>query len=73
MGRFPINEISKTLGFKILIIVILGLLLLIPMGFINSVVRDRIRYQKEAVSFYNRTCGRQRRYTGDSCCYTLYD
>lgn len=50
MGRFPINEISKTLGFKILIIVILGLLLLIPMGFINSVVRDRIRYQKEAVS-----------------------
>lgn len=45
-----INEITKTLGFKILIIVILGLLLLIPMSFINSVVRDRINYQREAVS-----------------------
>ena len=45
-----INEITKTLGFKILIIVILGLLLLIPMSFINGVVRDRIRYQNEAVS-----------------------
>ncbi|KLI20595.1 cell envelope integrity protein CreD [Brachyspira hyodysenteriae] len=44
------NEITKTLGFKILIIVILGLLLLIPMSFINSVVRDRISYQREAVS-----------------------
>lgn len=44
------NEITKTLGFKILIIVILGLLLLIPMSFINSVVRDRVRYQSEAVS-----------------------
>lgn len=40
------NEITKTLGFKILIIVILGLLLLIPMSFINSVVRDRISYQR---------------------------
>ena len=45
-----INDIAKTLGFKILIIVILGLLLLIPMSFINGVVRDRIRYQDEAVS-----------------------
>ncbi|WP_300368333.1 cell envelope integrity protein CreD [Brachyspira sp.] len=45
-----INDITKTLGFKILIIVILGLLLLIPMAFINSVVRDRINYQREAVS-----------------------
>ena len=44
------NEITKTLGFKILIIVILGLLLLIPMAFINGVVKDRIRYQNEAVS-----------------------
>lgn len=45
-----INPITKTLGFKILIIVILGLLLLIPMAFINSVVKDRMRYQREAVS-----------------------
>lgn len=41
-----INEVTKTLGFKIIIIVVLGLLLLIPMTFINSVVKDRIRYQK---------------------------
>ena len=45
-----INEITRTLGFKILIIVILGLLLLIPMSFINSVVKDRISYKSEAVS-----------------------
>ncbi|MEI0612099.1 cell envelope integrity protein CreD [Brachyspira pilosicoli] len=45
-----INEVTKTLGFKIIIIVVLGLLLLIPMTFINSVVRDRIRYQNEAIS-----------------------
>lgn len=45
-----INEVTKTLGFKIIIIVVLGLLLLIPMTFINSVVKDRIRYQNEAIS-----------------------
>ena len=45
-----INEVTKTLGFKIIIIIVLGLLLLIPMTFINSVVRDRIRYQNEAIS-----------------------
>ncbi|MEI0530141.1 cell envelope integrity protein CreD [Brachyspira pilosicoli] len=45
-----LNEVTKTLGFKIIIIVVLGLLLLIPMTFINSVVRDRIRYQNEAIS-----------------------
>lgn len=45
-----INEVTKTLGFKIIIIVVLGFLLLIPMTFINSVVKDRIRYQNEAIS-----------------------
>lgn len=45
-----INEVTKTLVFKIIIIVVLGLLLLIPMTFINSVVKDRIRYQNEAIS-----------------------
>lgn len=45
-----INEVTKTLGFKIIIIMVLGLLLLIPMTFINSVVKDRIRYQNEAIS-----------------------
>lgn len=45
-----INEVTKTLGFKIIIIVVLGLLLLIPMTFINSIVKDRIRYQNEAIS-----------------------
>lgn len=45
-----INEVTKTLGFKIIIIVVLGLLLLIPMTFINSVVKDRIRYKNEAIS-----------------------
>ncbi|WP_295160315.1 cell envelope integrity protein CreD [uncultured Brachyspira sp.] len=45
-----IHQISNTLGFKILIIAILGLLLLIPMAFINTVLEDRIRYKDEAVS-----------------------
>lgn len=43
-------NVSKTLGFKIFTILILGLLLLIPMNFINSVVRDRRNYQMEAVT-----------------------
>ena len=45
-----IYNVSKTFGFKIFTILILGLLLLIPMTFIDSVVRDRKNYQAEAVS-----------------------
>ena len=45
-----IYNVSKTFGFKIFTILILGLLLLIPMTFINSVVRDRKNYKNEAVS-----------------------
>ena len=45
-----IYNVSKTFGFKIFTILILGLLLLIPMTFIDSIVRDRKNYQAEAVS-----------------------
>ena len=45
-----IYNVSKTFGFKIFTILILGLFLLIPMTFIDSVVRDRKNYQSEAVS-----------------------
>lgn len=45
-----IYNVSKTLGFKIFTILILGLLLLIPMNFIKSVVLDRRSYQREAVT-----------------------
>lgn len=41
--------ISRTLGFKILMILVLGLLLLIPMSFIKWLVKDRKNYQTEAV------------------------
>ena len=44
-----IYNVSKTFGFKIFTILILGLFLLIPMTFIDSVVRDRKNYQSEAV------------------------
>lgn len=44
-----VNSITKTLGFKIFMILILGLLMLVPMEFISSVVRDRKSYQKEAI------------------------
>ena len=45
-----IYNVSKTFGFKIFTILILGLFLLIPMTFIDSVVRDRKNYQSEAVA-----------------------
>ena len=45
-----IYNVSKTFGFKIFTILILGLFLFIPMNFIDSVVRDRKSYQAEAVS-----------------------
>lgn len=45
-----IYNVSKTFGFKIFTILILGLFLLIPVNFIGSVVRDRKSYQSEAVS-----------------------
>lgn len=44
-----IYNVSKTFGFKIFTILILGLFLLIPMTFIDSVVRDRKNYQSEAI------------------------
>lgn len=44
-----INSLSKTLGFKILLVSILGLLIMIPMGLIRSVIDDRQDYQKEAI------------------------
>ena len=37
------------LGFKIIIIFVLGFLMLIPTTFISEVVRDRVNYQREAV------------------------
>ena len=51
------NNISKGgnmkwtsgLGFKIVIIFALGFLMLIPAGFINEIVRDRVGYQRDAV------------------------
>ena len=45
-----IYNVSKTFGFKIFTILILGLFLLIPITFIDSVVRDRKNYQSEAVA-----------------------
>lgn len=45
-----INIASKTLGFKIFIILVLGLLFLIPMQFISYLVKDRKNYQGEAIS-----------------------
>lgn len=44
-----LKSISRTLGFKIFMILVLGLLLLIPMSFIKWLVKDRKSYQTEAV------------------------
>lgn len=44
-----LNNFTKTLGFKIFMILSLGLLLLIPMEFISWLVRDRKSYQKDAI------------------------
>ncbi len=43
------KQFSNSLGFKILLIFILGLLLLIPMAFISGIVKDRKNYQSEAI------------------------
>ena len=44
-----IKQFSNSLGFKILLIFILGLLLLIPMSFISGIVKDRKSYQSRAI------------------------
>lgn len=43
------RPLLNSLGFKILLIFILGLLLLIPMAFISYLVKDRKGYQAEAI------------------------
>ena len=43
------KQFSNSLGFKILLIFILGFLLLIPMAFISGIVKDRKNYQSEAI------------------------
>ncbi len=43
------NNVTKTFGFKIFVIFVIGLFFLIPMAFIEETISDRKYYQKEAV------------------------